>query len=141
MKKLLKHFYGSSIRSVMCINTICAMLWFILVFFPLIGIESINVPEQLHKTFPVINTGSALILFFAFLAFKVETSHRKQLFKATSLIIGSMLQAILGSFYISNYPPFEPMLIVCCMLSIWFIGAFLYVFEIEGWYGIHRNTD
>ena len=86
--------------------------------------------------YPHILTG--LTVLFAIIGFSSEKDKR-QLFKVAGLIFGSLTQAILASFYISVYPPFEPMLIVCSLLSTWFLGAVMYIAYVEGMEGKIRS--
>lgn len=130
MKRLLMLVYGVSARAAVCLNSICAMLWLVLVAVTRFDVLVINLPAAVVNSSLVIPTLAGLVICFTALYYRTVL-HRKQVFKVASLVFGSLLQAIIGSFYISNYPPFEPMFITCSLLSMWYLGAVLHVFEVE----------
>lgn len=138
MNTLLKLIFGNGTRSVQTINLSTNIVWFILLTLPLFNTLSVDIPERLYKHlyYPHILTGLAIL--FAFIGFNSEKDKR-QLFKVAGLIFGSLVQAIIASFYISAYPPFEPMLIVCSLLSMWFLGAVMYIAYVEGMDGKLRS--
>jgi len=138
MKQLLKLLFGRGTRSVQVINLSANIVWFILLTLPLFNALSVDIPERLYNQlyYPHILTGLAVL--FALIGFNSEKDKR-QLFKVAGLIFGSLVQAIIASFYISAYPPFEPMLIVCSLLSMWFLGAVMYIAYVEGMDGKLRS--
>ena len=138
MKPLLKLIFGNGTRSVQAINLSANVVWFVLLTLPLFNVLSVDIPEKLYAQmyYPHILTGLAVL--FAIIGFSSEKDKR-QLFKVAGLIFGSLTQAILASFYISAYPPFEPMLIVCSLLSMWFLGAVMYIAYVEGMDGKLRS--
>lgn len=131
MKTLLTFVYGTSARAAVCFNSICAAVWFVLATATLFDIVAINIPRELVSNFPIIHILAGCVVFFTVFYYRT-VQHRKIVFKVASLSFGSLLQAIIGSFYISNYPPFEPMFITCSLLSMWYLGAVFHVFEVEG---------
>ena len=138
MNRLLILMFGKGTRSVQVINLSANIIWFILLTLPLFKVISIDIPDKLWNEayYPHILTGLSIV--FSFVSFTSEKDKR-QLFKAASLIFGSLVQAIIASFYISAYPPFEPMLIVCSLLSTWFLGAVMYIAYVEGMDGKLRS--
>ena len=138
MNKLLILLFGKGTRSVQVINLSANIIWFILLTLPTFNIISVDVPEKLWNEayYPHILTG--LSILFSLIGF-VSEKDKRQLFKTAGLIFGSLVQAIIASFYISAYPPFEPMLIVCSMLSMWFLGAVMYIAYVEGMDGKIRS--
>lgn len=138
MKTLLKLIFGNGTRSVQTINLSANVVWFILLTLPLFNIISVDIPTRLSSEsyYPHILTGMAIL--FAIIGFNSDKDKR-QLFKVAGLIFGSLTQAIIASFYISAYPPFEPMLIVCTLLSVWFLGAIMYIAYVEGMDGKIRS--
>lgn len=138
MNRLLILMFGKGTRSVQVINLSANIIWFTLLTLPLFKVISIDVPNKLWNEayYPHILTGLSIV--FSFIGFTSEKDKR-QLFKAASLIFGSLVQAIIASFYISAYPPFEPMLIVCSLLSMWFLGAVMYIAYVEGMDGKIRS--
>lgn len=130
MKRLLHLIYGTSTRSAVCLNSICAVLWLCTVAVAGFGWVEINIPRELIKNVPVVHILSLAVIFFTLMYYR-SFKRRKRVFKVASLAFGSLLQAIIGSFYVSNYPPFEPMFFTCSLLSMWLMGAVLNVFEVE----------
>lgn len=139
MKLLLKLLFGNGTRSVQTINFSTNVIWFVLLTLPLFDILPVDVPEKLFTQgfYPHILIG--LAISFAVIGFSSEKDKR-QLFKVAGLIFGSLTQAIIASTYISAYPPFEPMLIVCSLLSTWFLLAIMYIAFVEGMDG-KLSTD
>ena len=138
MNTLLKLIFGNGTRSVQTINLSANVTWFVLLTLPMFKVISVDVPERLWNEayYPHILTG--LSILFTVIGFNSEKDKR-QLFKVAGLIFGSLVQAIIASFYISAYPPFEPMLIVCSLLSMWFLGAVMYIAYVEGMDGKVRS--
>lgn len=130
MRHLLQLIYGSSTRSAVCLNSVCSILWLITVVVAGAGWVEINISHELIKNVPVVHVLSIAVIFFTIMYYR-SYNHRKRVFKVASLVFGSLLQAIIGSFYVSSYPPFEPMFFTCSLLSMWFMGAVISVFEVE----------
>lgn len=130
--KILQIMFGNSTRSVQSICLSTNIIWIILVSLPLINVP-IDTPKIEYGDFPYIHVLCMLSIIFSVLGFtNPKHSYRQQLFKTAGLIFGSLVQAIISSLYVTVYPPFEPMLIVCSLLSLWFLSAVIYISNIEG---------
>lgn len=128
---ILHSIYGKDTRAVQNINLISNCTWFILLTLNICNLSSVDVPVRLNEDsyYPLVIISLSVI--FGILGF-ISTGYKHQLFKLAGLLFGSLVQAIIASAYISKYPPFEPMLIVCVVLSLWFLGAVIYISNLEG---------
>lgn len=136
--KWLQSMFGNGTRSVQSINFSTNIVWFILISLPLINIP-IDVPAMLYTDTTYLHILCGMSIILSLIGFLTKHHHKKQLFKTAGLIFGALVQAIISSFYVTIYPPFEPMLIVCSLLSLWFLGAVLYISNIEGLYESKRT--
>lgn len=127
----IKYLYGADTRAVQIINFINNCVWFSLLILNTLSLNKVNIPVKLEEDsfYPLIII--CISLLFSILGF-ITKNYKHQLFKLAGLLFGSLVQAIIASAYISKYPPFEPMLIVCVSLSLWFLGAVIYISNLEG---------
>lgn len=131
MNKLLSLIYGMDTRAVQNINLVTNFTWFVLLILNMCSSSTVDVPIRLNEGSYYPLGIISLSIMFGILGFTF-TGYRHQLFKISGLLFGSLVQAIIASAYISKYPPFEPMLIVCVLLSLWFLGAVIYISNLEG---------
>lgn len=136
--KYLKSLYGTDTRAVQIINFINNCIWFSLLIFSSSNFTKIDIPVKLEEDslYPLIIILMSMI--FSILSFFTK-EYKHQLFKLSGLLFGSLVQAIIASAYVSKYPPFEPMLIVCVLLSLWFLGAVIYISNLERLNEYRRN--
>lgn len=66
---------------------------------------------------------------------------RKQVFKSFVYLVSTVVQIILANGFVSDSPPLSLMLLVSTALSIWFLGAAVYVFKCEGLDGDHAKRS
>lgn len=132
---MLKLIYGSGTRSVRVMNLVIAVVGLLLQLLYVSNITTVHLPTS-DKGFsvPVIVIVVANILFCV-LSFAITDLYRRRLFKVMSLLLGALHQACVATFYVSDYPPFEPMVLVSLTFVVWFSGAAYYVMKVEGLYG------
>lgn len=131
MNKLLSLIYGRDTRAVQNINLVTNFTWFVLLILNMCNSSTVDVPIRLNEDsyYPLVIVSLSVV--FGILG-SIFIGYKHQLFKLAGLLFGSLVQAIIASAYISKYPPFEPMLIVCVLLSLWFLGAVIYISNLEG---------
>lgn len=132
---MLKLFYGSGTRSVRTLNTVIAVVALIISLLYLSGCIVVYLPIA-NKGF-IVPTLVIIIanIVFSILSFTVDKQHPRRLFKVMSLLLGALHQACVAAAYVSDYPPFQPMILVSLTFVFWFIGATYYVLRVEGLYG------
>lgn len=138
MNKLLSLIYGRDTRGIQIISVIVSLSWLSMLLLNHTLDTNINLPIHLTDDILSINLIMFLSIIFSLLGF-ICKQYRHQLYKSMGLLISSLVQAVIASAYISKYPPFEPMLIVCLVLSLWFLGAVLYICNLEGLNECTRN--
>lgn len=134
----IKYLYGADTRAVQIINFINNCIWFTLLTLSISSLNKVNIPVKLEEDslYPLIII--LMSMTFSILSFFTK-EYKHQLFKLSGLLFGSLVQAIIASAYVSKYPPFEPMLIVCVLLSLWFLGAVIYISNLERLNEYRRN--
>lgn len=132
---MLRLFYGDSTRSVRILNIGIALISLLVSLIYLSGCVVVYMPLA-NKGF-IAPTIAIVVLniVFSILSFTVDTQHPRRLFKVMSLLLGALHQACIAASYVSDYPPFQPMILVSLLLVFWFIGATYYVLRVEGLYG------
>lgn len=137
MKIVLKWLFGRGTRSVQIINLFTNIIWAFLFIFSSCTLVSINLPLALENT-RIVTILSITTVILTFIGFN-SVNYKRQLFKVAGLISGALTQAIISSYYITACPPFEPMLIVCSLLSTWFLLSVIYIAYVEGMDGNYRS--
>lgn len=137
MKSLLKFLFGRGTRAVQSINVSANIIWILLFVFNLLGVIVVDIPKTITHIEELISL-SFISVFLTFISFRSK-KEKRQLFKVAGLICGALLQAIISSHYVTAYPPFEPMLIVCSLLSTWFLLSVMYIAYVEGMDGKLRS--
>lgn len=131
MKTLLHLLFGKGTRAVQVINLSTNVVWFGLLLLTVCTVNQVKIPYGFITDiwFVIILTGLANI--FSIISF-FSKYDKRQVLKSAGLIFGSLIQAIIASNYVSQYPPFDPMVIVCSILSTWFLLAVMYIAFVEG---------
>lgn len=131
MIKLLQILFKDSTRSVQVFNLIINTVWIILLGFHLTNHIILDIPERMQEHIDILMLGSIIVEFLSIIGF-YSTGYKHQLFKSSALLINSLLQSIVASFYASAYPPFEMIVLVNVSFALWFLGAVLYIVKVEG---------
>lgn len=132
---MLKWLFGTGTRSVQTFNLCINTIWLSILALHLTGFILLDLPDILIKNVGVLILGSIIVNVLGFTSFLV-TGFRHQLFKIGALLLNSLLQAIIATFYVTKYPPFEMIILVNVSFSIWFLLAVLYISKMEGLDGI-----
>lgn len=122
---MLQHLYGKDTRSVRVLNLGISIMWCYLIITNISGYLKVNLPEKIEPSFNLLLTLLILNLVLTCFTF-VESNYRVKL-KYVSLTLGSLIQALIGLKFANNYPPFDIMVIVCFLLSMWFVGGAIYI--------------
>lgn len=137
MKELLKLLFNRDTKVVQSANLFINIIWLILFIFSLFDVITLDISKDLTHIEKILSL-AFISVFLTFISLKSK-KEKKQLFKVAGLVCGALFQAILSSYYITAYPPFEPMLIVCSLLSTWFLLAIMYIAFVEGMDGKLRS--
>nr|QTZ82754.1 MAG: hypothetical protein [Enquatrovirus sp.] len=137
MKELLKLLFNRDTKVVQSANLFINTIWLILFIFSLFDVITLDISKDLTHIEKILSL-AFISVFLTFISLKSK-KEKKQLFKVAGLVCGALFQAILSNYYITAYPPFEPMLIVCSLLSTWFLLAIMYIAFVEGMDGKLRS--
>ena len=129
--KILTSLYGVNTRAAQVLSVVIGLIWCALIALA----DHFNVPIDLPVK--VINgqLGSRYIILasiiFSSIAFMCN-GKRKQRFKVFGLLLSSLFHAVIASAYIAEFPPLEPLVVICTMISIWLLSAVYFVIRCEG---------
>lgn len=138
MNGILQMLFGKGTRGVQVINLSASLVWFVLLLLPVCGATiTVRVPYTMVPDVVFVLVVSGISTTLSVIGF-LSHFDRRQIMKSAGLIFGALAQAIIASNYVSAYPPFDPMFIVCSLLSTWFLLAVMYIAYIEG---IHTNDQ
>lgn len=134
--------YGFDTKGIRVFNIYYHSIWLILILGHITEVISIDLPDSFE---PKINLLIWIILSCIYFSILSLTSkgRRRILMKYISLVLGSLIQLIIAYKYLMVYPPLTPMVIISSIISLWFIGASLYIKKInkENMNGSTSTTD
>lgn len=123
MNNLLRQLYGSDTRSLRVLNTTIHIIWAYILLVHLGNILLVDLPCINGSTYFSIlglSIGTVIFSLGSFIDSKLKIK-----LKYISLILGSLTQALIGIQFVTAFPPFDLMIVVNTVLSIWFVlGAF-----------------
>lgn len=129
MCRILFMMYGIDTRAAQLLNWLVSLTWVVVFSLHQLGVMATTIPRGLsfpdHATSFFIST--VVVATIAF--FVTGTPHR--IFKVFALANGALANLLMADNYISEYPPFDMMLIVCTLLGLWLFGAVLYILKCE----------
>ena len=129
--KLLTTLYGRDTRSVLVGSVMVNIILAIAVLLNGIKIVDFVLPKSLENDsslFVCVTITAGLIGWLT----PYSVGDRKQVFKSFVYLVSAVAQIILANGFVSDSPPLSLMLLVSTALSIWFLGAAVYVFKCEG---------
>lgn len=127
---MITKLYGSDIRAVRVFNLAIHVIWGYLIIAHLAGIAIIDLPNNIEPDFTIILGLSFSIAITTAFTF-IDHSFRLKL-KYISLTLGSLTQTLIALKYVTNYPPFDIMVIVCSLLALWFLGGAIFIKNTQG---------
>lgn len=125
---LLNRIYGESTKNVRIYNLWFHTVWLILCIGHITGTLVIDLPNTFE---PRIN--NLIWLLMACIATSIvslyaeDFSKKRVIYKYISLLLGSLVEFILGYKYATAYPPLTPMVVIALFVGFWFLGGALYV--------------
>lgn len=134
--------YGIDTKGIRVFNIYYHSIWLILLLGHITEIVSIDLPDSFEPKINLLVWIILLCIYFSILSLTSE-GRRRILMKYISLVLGSLIQLIIAYKYVMVYPPLTPMVIISSIISLWFIGASLYIKKInkENMNGNSSTTD
>lgn len=136
--KLLNKLYGRDTRPAQCLSMIMSVLWCTVWLGEQLGWFTVYLPATVSA-----NLSQVVYLFGASLLFSllgVFTAYRThQVAKTFGLVLGGLSHIIIANSYATAYPPLDPVLLLCVVIGMWFLGAVFFVLQCEGINGNSRT--
>lgn len=129
MSNILRHLYGSDTRSLRVLNTTIHTIWVYILLVHLGNVLLVDLPcinGSTYFSLLGVSIGTVILSLGSF----IETRYKKKL-KYLSLILGSLTQALIGIQFVTAFPPFDLMIVVTTVLSIWFVMGAFYLKQIK----------
>lgn len=136
---MIRALYGTSVRGVQILNTLSSLLWVVFLLAPSMLGVTVNLPAVVLENVNAIVWLSVIAFLWGGISL-LATGYKRQIFKCASLLFGALVQAILANHYVSAYPPFEPMAVVCSLLALWYVGAVLFIVNVEKLDAVSRRV-
>lgn len=128
---MLHALYGPSSKSVQVFNLCIALWWIAVVLLSMYGYVEFDLPVTLlHDPYIALYINIPIIIT-ASMGFALQKRPHRIL-KTFALISGALWHAIIANMYVSQYPPLSMMMCVAVVLSIWLLGAVLFIAKCEG---------
>lgn len=83
--------------------------------------------------FPLLFISTSITLVFGLLSFCKFHVMRARMFGAVSLLMGVITNVGIAGYAYNDFPPFDTLLISAPLLAIWYLLAFMFIFEVEGY--------
>lgn len=128
---ILHTLYGHDTRAAQVLNLVTALWWVAAVLATFSGFLLFDLPTMLNENLTSSLVINFLISLFATAGLLTE-GHTRQVLKTFALVLGALWQAILANMYVSQYPPLSMMMCVSVVLSLWFVGAVIFIARCEG---------
>lgn len=128
---VLHGLYGRDTRSAQILNLVTAMWWIVATGLTMADILTFDLPSALSVSLYMSLAINGLIVLFGGGALALD-GRPKQVSKSFALITGALWHAILANMYVSQYPPLSMMMCVSVVLSLWFVGAVIFIAKCEG---------
>lgn len=128
--KILYAFYGRDTHSAQMLNLITSLWWVTAILLTLSDVVMFDLPLELATILIsalIINVAIAISVLATF----ILKDRPKKLLKSFTLLVGALWQAILANMYVSQYPPMSMMMCVSVVLSLWFLGAVIFIARCE----------
>lgn len=125
---MLAILYGKDIRGLRVLNFLVHSVWGVLISLHLMGVVSVNLPNTIQPRYEYILALIGVTITFSLLSLR-DYPQRDKL-KYVSLTLGSLVQTLIGLKYVTNYPPFDIIIIANSLLALWFFGGAMYVKQI-----------
>lgn len=129
--KILTKVYGRDTRPVQWLNLITAVVWVAIALGDYTKWLSVFLPSTLAMILPQAVVVFGLVVVFTLCNF-ITDGRIHQITKAFGFALGGLANIILANSYFTVYPPLDPMLLFCVVLSVWLFGAVFFILQCEG---------
>lgn len=138
MCKILTIIYGRDTRPAQCLNITMTMLWAVICMGAHGDWLAVYLPATVSASVTQIVWLLCFTLLFSLSGFITEGRVR-QVTKAFGLALGGLANIIIANSYATAYPPLDPILLLCVVLGLWFLGAVFFILQCEGINGASRT--
>lgn len=138
MCAILKTVYGRDTRPAQWFNVIVSLLWVFMWGLNHTAMVDFKFPDNIGSVLNNIGSFFVLSLVFSLCNF-VTIGKTHQFIKAFSFALGALANAVAANSYIQAYPPVDPMLFICLVFCLLFLGAVFYVLSCEGLNGVNTQ--
>lgn len=129
--KFLTMIYGRDTRAVLAVSILVNVVLAVAVLLNGTRFVDFVLPTPLENDSALFICATASAGLVGWLA-PYAVGSRRQTFKSFVYLVSTVVQIILANGLVSDSPPFSLMLLVSTVLSVWFLGAAVYVFKCEG---------
>lgn len=138
--KLLTTLYGRDTRAVLIGSVMVNVVLTVAVILNWMKCVDFEMPKSLENDSSLFICATITAGLIGWLT-PYAVGDRKQVFKSFVYLVSAVVQIILANGFVSDSPPLSLMLLVSTALSIWFLGAAVYVFKCEGLDGDHAGRS
>lgn len=132
---VLHQMFGRDTRSAQVMSIATCLIWVVVISLHIYKVVNIALPSVITEQPYVLIIMATSAMLFGLLGFAMK-GRRHQVFKAFGLLLSALVQVIIANGYVSEYPPFDMMLIVCTAVGLWFLFAVIYIARCEGFDGV-----
>ena len=130
-RKILTTIYGRDTRAVLAVSVMVNVVLAVAAILDGSKLVEFWLPTSLENDSSLFICATITAGLVGWLA-PYAVGDRKQVFKSFVYLVSTVVQIILANGFVSDSPPISLMLLVSTVLSIWFLGAAVYVFKCEG---------
>ena len=136
--KLLTSLYGRDTRAVLAGSVMVNVVLTVAVLLNGVNCVDFVLPKSLEDDSSLFICATVVAGLVGWLT-PYAAGNRRQVFKSFVYLVSAVVQIILANGFVSDSPPLSLMLLVSTVVSIWFLGAAVYVFKCEGLDGDHTK--
>lgn len=136
--RILNRLYGRDTRPAQCLSMIMSVLWVVMWAGEQSGWFTVYLPATVSAHLSQVIYLFSISLLFSLLGFFTDC-RTHQVAKTFGLVLGGLSHIIIANSYATAYPPLDPVLLLCVVLGMWFLGAVFFVLQCEGINGNSRT--
>lgn len=131
MCDILFRLYGIDTRAAQILNITMSGWWFISAIATMSGVIEFDIPFRLRNILLDVVILNGIIIGYGVVGV-VSRAGTRQLVKLFGLLLGALWHAVLANVYVSQFPPVSLLMCLSVLLSIWLLGAVVYILRCEG---------
>lgn len=129
--KILTKVYGRDTRPVQLLNITISLMWLFVALSDYNNWLSVFLPPTTSEILYQVSFMFSLVVIFTLCNF-ITNDRIHQITKAFGFALGGLANMIIANSYFTVYPPLDPMLLFCVVLSVWLFGAVFFILQCEG---------